>query len=95
MATSGGGNVRNGTHNYRSSLKSDRPLSANSNLKNHVKSEPLSSTGQRRNSTSTIGSASAASKDDDGAKIPFWNALMEALAEDGSFVDGAAASCRH
>ncbi|KAI9082692.1 hypothetical protein K1719_035266 [Acacia pycnantha] len=66
MATSGGGNVRNGTHNYRSSLKSDRPLSANSNLKNHVKSKPLSSTGQRRNSTGTIGSASAASKDDDG-----------------------------
>ncbi|XP_028785376.1 kinesin-like protein KIN-UA isoform X2 [Neltuma alba] len=67
MATSGGSNVvRNGTHNYRSSLKPDRPLSANSNPKNHVKSKPLSSTGQRRNSTGTIGGSSAASKDDAG-----------------------------
>ncbi|XP_054810704.1 kinesin-like protein KIN-UA isoform X2 [Prosopis cineraria] len=66
MATSGGSNVRNGTHSYRTSLKSDRPLSANTNPKNHVKSKALSSTGQRRNSTGTIGSASAASKDDVG-----------------------------
>lgn len=66
MATSGGSNVRNGTHSYRNSLKSDRPLSANTNPKNHVKSKALSSTGQRRNSTGTIGSASAASKDDVG-----------------------------
>lgn len=62
MATTGGvGSVRNGSHNYRNSIKSDRPLSANSNFKNNVKSKPLSSsTSQRRNSTG----ATSASKDD-------------------------------
>ncbi|KAF7810243.1 kinesin-like protein KIN-UA isoform X1 [Senna tora] len=67
MATSGGsGNVRNGTHTHRTSLKADRPTSVNSNPKNHVKSKPVSASGQRRNSTGTMSSAPAASKDDAG-----------------------------
>ncbi|KAE8055178.1 hypothetical protein FH972_012039 [Carpinus fangiana] len=64
MATSGGGNYRNGT--YRSSLKVDKPLSLNSNPKSSVKSKPVPSSGPRRNSTGSLGAATGAAKDDAG-----------------------------
>ncbi|KAI4315323.1 hypothetical protein L6164_028147 [Bauhinia variegata] len=66
MATSGVHNHRNGTHSHKSSLKVDRPLSVNSNPKSHLKSKPLASTGLRRNSTGSLTSSTAASKDDAG-----------------------------
>jgi len=67
MATSGGGNHRNGT--YRSSLKVDKPLALNSNSKSSVKSKPLSSSGPRRNSTGSLGAATGAAKDDAGGEF--------------------------
>lgn len=64
MAASGGHNYRDATQ--RSSVKVDRPLSANSNPKSYVKSKPL--LPPRRNSTGSIGSGAtgAASKDNTG-----------------------------
>lgn len=64
MAASGGHNYRDATQ--RSSVKVDRPLSANSNPKSSVKSKPL--LPPRRNSTGSIGGGAtgAASKDNTG-----------------------------
>jgi kinesin family protein 5 len=67
MATSGGGNYRNGT--YRSSLKVDKPLSLNSNPKSSVKSKPVQSSGPRRNSTGSLGAATGAAKDEAGGEF--------------------------
>ena len=65
MATSGGGNYRNGTH--KSSMKVDRSLSLNSNPKPSVKSKALPSSGPRRNSTGSL--AGGAAKDNAGGEF--------------------------
>lgn len=65
MATSGGGNYRNGTH--KSSMKVDRSLSLNSNPKPSVKSKSLPSSGPRRNSTGSL--AGGAAKDNAGGEF--------------------------
>lgn len=69
MAASGGHNYRDATQ--RSSVKVDRPLSANSNPKSSVKSKPL--LPPRRNSTGSIGGGAtgAASKDNTGGGFLF------------------------
>ena len=69
MATSAGVNNRNGTHRTSLKVDSHRPLSVNSNPKPHVKSKSLPPTGQRRNSTGSLGNSTAASKDDAGGQF--------------------------
>lgn len=64
MATFGAYNYRNGAQ--RSSLKVDRPISVNPNPKSVVKSKLLPTSGLRRNSTGSLGSATGASKDNAG-----------------------------
>ncbi|KAI4327053.1 hypothetical protein L6164_019556 [Bauhinia variegata] len=93
MATSGVHNYRNGTHSHRSSLKVDRPLSVNSNPKSLLKSKPLPANGPRRNSTGSINSTTAASKDDAGVPGRVRVAVRlrpkntEELAADADFAD--------
>ncbi|KAK7822062.1 kinesin-like protein kin-ua [Quercus suber] len=89
MATSGGGNYRNGTH--KSSMKVDRSLSLNSNPKSSVKSKSLPSSGPRRNSTGSL--AGGAAKDNAGVPGRVRVAVRlrprnaEELVEDADFAD--------
>ncbi|KAF3967133.1 hypothetical protein ACB098_10G054700 [Castanea mollissima] len=89
MATSGGGNYRNGTH--KSSMKVDRSLSLSSNPKSSVKSKSLPSSGPRRNSTGSL--AGGAAKDNAGVPGRVRVAVRlrprnaEELVEDADFAD--------
>ncbi|KAK2664736.1 hypothetical protein Ddye_003310 [Dipteronia dyeriana] len=61
-------NYRNGSSHRTPLTKTDRPLSVNSNAKGVVKSKPLPSSGLRKSSPASLGSAAAAAaaKDDTG-----------------------------
>ncbi|GAV91062.1 Kinesin domain-containing protein/Arm domain-containing protein [Cephalotus follicularis] len=64
MATTGGGNYRNGTH--KSSAKTERPLSTNSNSKPAIKSKALPASGLRKSSPGSPGGVTGAARDDAG-----------------------------